>query len=72
MTTNTMQTKEPTQHVKKTFLYSRCFLRYIELNIAPIVPNTIRKIAAIEISKSVGPKGLMSRLALEAKVWKLP
>jgi hypothetical protein len=44
----------------------------MELIIAPTVPRRMRQIAAREISKSVAPKGLIKRLALDAKVWKLP
>ena len=67
-----MQDTDPTQHMMKILLYFLVFLRYIELRMAPIVPNMMRPIAAIEISRSEAPKGFMRRLALEANVWKLP
>jgi len=39
---------------------------------APVAPKIIRQMAAIEISRFEAPKGLISKLALEANVWKLP
>jgi hypothetical protein len=58
----------PRQQVLKMSLKHRYFLRIRELITAPIVPKRMRKMAAIEISKSDAPNGLMSRFAVEAKV----
>jgi len=63
-----MHVSAPRQQVLKISLKHRYFLRIKELITAPTVPNRMRKMAAIEMSKSDAPNGLMRRLALEAKV----
>jgi hypothetical protein len=43
-------------------------LRNSDPTTAPQVPKSIKKTAAIDISMSVKPKGLIKKLALEANV----
>jgi hypothetical protein len=68
MTKRMMQASAPRQQVLKINLKHLYFLSIKELMTAPAVPNKMRKMAAIEMSKSDAPNGLIRRLALEAKV----
>ena len=63
-----MRVKAPRQHILRILLYYLDFLRYREASTAPTVPKIIKRTAAMEISISDAPKGLIRRFALEAKV----
>ena len=67
-----IEIKDPTQQTFNISVQHLYFLRIKELKIAPTVPRRMRHIAAIDMSKSDAPKGFISKLALDAKVWKLP
>ena len=68
----TIMMRAPTQQNLKILLYLLYFFKYSEETTAPMTPSKMSRTTESEISMSDIPKGLIRRLALEAKVWKLP
>lgn len=58
----------PKVKTAKISLYFLVFLMAKEHAMAPPTPNRIRKIAAIEIDKSLYPNGFIRKLALAPKI----